>query len=234
MTPFLRAATTVYRAIATRSPALLCKLKMLREHTIEQDHDFWSVYSGTLAERNVVQPLEDFYNLYQFVRRTAKLPGAIAELGVFRGGSAKLIAKLKGNKELHLFDTFEGMPKVRKDVDHHEAGDFAETSLEAVQAYLSGFENIFFHKGFFPESAASLAKTSITFSLVHLDADIYESTKAGLEFFYRRTVKGGVILSHDYRNRHCPGVKRAYDEFFADKPELVIELWKTQCLVVKQ
>ena len=69
---------------------------------------------------------------------------------------------------------------------------------------------------------------------MHLDADIYESTKTGLEFFYPRTVKGGMIISHDYRNRHCPGVKLAYEEFFADKPEPVVELWKTQCLVVKQ
>jgi hypothetical protein len=116
----------------------------------------------------------------------------------------------------------------------HEAGDFGDTSLEAVQRYLSSFSRIFFHKGFFPESARELVQKSLVFSLVHLDADIYESTRAGLDFFYPRTVKGGIILSHDYRSLHCPGVKRAFDEFFADKPESVIELWKTQCLVVKQ
>ena len=155
-------------------------------------------------------------------------------MGVFRGGSAKLLASLKGDKPLHLFDTFEGMPSVRADVDRHEAGDFADTSLPAVRQYLSGFRNVFFYPGLFPGSAKDLAAKPAIFCLVHLDADIYESTKAGLEFFYPRTVKGGMIISHDYRNLHCPGVKRAYDEFFANRPESVIELWKTQCLVVKQ
>jgi hypothetical protein len=46
--------------------------------------------------------------------------------------------------------------------------------------------------------------------------------------------RGGVILSHDYRSISCPGVKQAYDEFFADKPEIIIELWDTQCVVIKQ
>ena len=234
MSILLRAATAAYRRLASRHPRALCKLKLLQNHAIEEDREFWKLYSSSLAEGNLVQPLEDFFNVYQLTLKTRKLPGAIVELGVFRGGSAKLIALLKGDKELHLFDTFAGMPAVRSDVDHHLAGDFADTSLEAVQAYLSGFKNIFFHQGFFPDSARPLAGTPLQCCFVHLDADIYESTKAGLEFFYPRTVKGGMILSHDYRNLHCPGVKRAFEEFFADKPEPVIELWKTQCLVVKQ
>jgi O-methyltransferase len=227
-------ATAVYRCLATRFPRSLCRLKMLREHAIENDPEFWKLYQAMLGEGNLVQPLEDFFNLYQLVLKTRNLPGDIAELGVFRGGSAKLISALKGDKPLHLFDTFKGMPDVCTDVDRHAAGDFADTSLDAVQQYLSGFRNVFFYPGLFPASAQALAGKPVRFSLVHLDADIYESTKAGLEFFYPRTLKGGMIISHDYRNLYCPGVKRAYDEFFKDKPEAVLELWKTQCLVVKQ
>ncbi len=234
MNIFMGVATAAYRRLATRHPRALCKLKLLQNHAIEADQEFWRLYSSTLAEGNLVQPLEDFFNVYQLTLKTRKLPGAIVELGVFRGGSAKLIALLKGDKELHLFDTFAGMPAVRSDLDRHQAGDFADTSLEAVQTYLSDFQNIFFYKGFFPDSARPLADRPLQFCFVHLDADIYESTKAGLEFFYPRTVKGGMILSHDYRSLLCPGVKRAYDEFFAGKPESVVELWKTQCLVVKQ
>ena len=227
-------ANALFRVLATRHPRWLCRLKMLREHAIEKDAKFWGLYAGLLRERAVVQPLEDFFNLYQLVLRTQKLPGDLAELGVYRGGSAKLIATLKGDKSLHLFDTFAGMPAVRPDLDRHRAGDFADTSLEAVQRYLNEFSRVFFHKGFFPDSARELAQTPTQFSFVHLDVDIYESTRAGLGFFYPRMVKGAVILSHDYRSLGCPGVKRAFDEFFADKPEPVIELWKTQCMVVKQ
>jgi hypothetical protein len=228
------AAIAVYRNLAIHHPRWLCRLKMLSGNSVVEDREFWNFYTAILREGAVVQPLEDFFNLYQLVLRTRKLPGEIAELGVYRGGSAKLIASLKGEKSLYLFDTFEGMPSVRADVDHHLAGDFADTSLEAVRNYLRDFKGVFFHKGFFPGSASELAKTSTSFCLVHLDADIYESTRAGLNFFYPRMVKGGMIVSHDYRNLHCPGVKKAFAEFFADKPEPVIELWKTQCLVVKQ
>jgi hypothetical protein len=168
------------------------------------------------------------------VLKTQKIPGAIAELGVYRGGSARLIASLKGDRELHLFDTFEGMPEVHAVDRHHSAGDFGGSWLDEVKRYLSPFDRIFFHKGLFPDSAKELGQTPIRFGLVHLDVDIYESTRAGLEFFYPRTVKGGIILSHDYRSLRCLGVKKAFDEFFADKPEPVIELWKTQCLLVKQ
>src|SRR5258708_3003216 len=228
------AAHGLYRNLATRHRKWFCRLKLLQNHSIETDEQFWGLYSQMLRERAVVQPLEDFFNLYQLVLKTQKLPGDIAELGVYRGGSAKLIALLKGDKPLHLFDTFAGMPAVRAGLDRHQAGDFADTSLEAVQQYLSAFKGVSFYKGFFPESSRDLAKTPTPFSLVHLDVDIYESTKAGLSFLYPRLVKGAVVISHDYRSQHCPGVKQAFDEFFADKPELVIQLWKTQCLVIKQ
>lgn len=228
------AATALYRNLATHHRRWLCRLKMLRGHTVEQDERFWSLYKTILREGAVVQPLEDFFNLYQLVLGSAKLAGDLAEVGVYRGGSAKLIASLKGDKPLHLFDTFAGMPPVRPDLDRHQAGDFADTSLDAVKKYLSAFSGLHFHPGFFPDSARDLAQTPVRFSLVHLDVDIYESTKAGLTFFYPRMVKGGLILSHDYRSLRCAGVKQAFDEFFADRPEPVIELWKTQCLVVRQ
>jgi O-methyltransferase len=228
------AAQALFRGLASNHPRWLCRLKMLRNHSLEADERFWNLYAESLREGTVVQPLEDFFNLYKLVLSTHKLPGDVAEVGVYRGGSAKLIASLKGGKTLHLFDTFAGLPAVKAGLDLHREADFHDTSLEAVQRYLSPYPGILYYQGLFPESARALAKTPASFSLVHLDVDIYESTKAGLEFFYPRMVKGAVIISHDYRNLGCPGVTAAIDEFFADKPEPVIELWKTQCLMVKQ
>jgi hypothetical protein len=43
--------------------------------------------------------------------------------------------------------------------------------------------------------------------------------------------KGGMLISHDYST--VPGVKKAFDEYFADKPETVIELPTSQCLFIK-
>jgi hypothetical protein len=228
------AVKATFRFLALNRPTWLCRIKMIRNHSIEKDALFWQLYAECLRDNRTVQPLEDFFNLYQFAQLARRIEGDFAEFGVYRGGSAKLIAALKGDKRLHLFDTFTGLPEVRPDVDVHKTSDFDDTSLQSVQKYLSAYSNIVFYPGFFPDSAEPLAKTQTRFAFVHLDVDIYESTRAGLEFFYPRMVRGGVILSHDYRNLGCPGVRRAYEEFFRDKPEMVIELWKTQCLVIKQ
>lgn len=228
-----RLANGVARILAERSPKWFCRLHRLENHTLQDDRCFLNLYAKVSRDLVAVQPLEDLYNLYRLALNTAKLTGDIAEVGVYRGGSAKLICSVKNGKALHLFDTFEGMPKVRPELDRHKAGDFSDTSLEAVRQYLSGYPGVHFYKGFFPDSAASLAKDA-RFSLVHLDVDIYESTRAGLDFFYPRMTPGGLLLSHDYRSISCPGVKKAFDEFFANKPEPVIELWKTQCMIVKQ
>ncbi|MCX6682557.1 MAG: class I SAM-dependent methyltransferase [Methanoregula sp.] len=176
--------------------------------------------------------LEDIeaYHIYMAVKRTQKVPGDIAEVGVYKGGSAKIICAAKGDKHLHLFDTFEGLPKV-EDVDMvwpFYEGKFA-TSYQGVKDYLSTEYNVFFYKGIFPDTSGPVRAKS--FSFVNLDVDTYESTRRCLEFFYTRMSTGGIIISHDYLT--APGVQKAFDEFFSDKPEPVIETAGSQCLVVK-
>ncbi|MCX6686097.1 MAG: class I SAM-dependent methyltransferase [Methanoregula sp.] len=176
--------------------------------------------------------LEDIeaYHIYMAVKRTHKVPGDIAEVGVFKGGSAKIICSAKGDRALHLFDTFEGLPKV-DEVDlvwPFYEGKFA-TSCEDVMDYLATESNVFFYKGIFPGTSEPVKDRS--FSLVNLDVDTYESTKKCLEFFYTRMSPGGIIISHDYIT--APGVQKAFDEFFSDKLEPVIETAGSQCLVVK-
>jgi len=189
-------------------------------------------------ERSMLLSLDEAYNIAMCVKRTAKIPGDIAEVGVYKGGSAKLIAQFKGDKPLHLFDTFEGLPQIR-DIDEKNfyTGQF-EAGYEDVKRYLEGVSNLKIYKGLFPDTATPVKDDR--FSFVHLDVDIYESNKACLEFFYPRMNPGGIILSHDYIN--SPGVRTSFDEFFANKPEPIIELFRprhfversgSQCLIVK-
>lgn len=170
------------------------------------------------------------YHIFMATKATQKVPGDIAEVGVYRGGSAKIICAAKGDRALHLFDTFEGLPKVDEidEVWPFYEGKFA-ASFGEVKEYLAGETNVFFYKGIFPETAGPVADKR--FSLVNLDVDTYESTKQCLAFFYQRMNLGGVIISHDYLT--APGVMKAFDEFFADKPEPVIETAASQCFVVK-
>jgi O-methyltransferase len=168
------------------------------------------------------------YNIHMAVKRTEKVPGDIAEVGVFRGGSAKIISESKGVRALYLFDTFEGLPKADKIDGFFYKGQFA-APFERVKDYLSVYPDVHIYKGLFPKTADPILDK--TFSFVHLDVDIYESTSDCLKFFYPRMSRGGIIISHDYFNSE--GVKKAVDEFFGDKPEPVIEMPRSQCLIVK-
>jgi O-methyltransferase len=60
------------------------------------------------------------------------------------------------------------------------------------------------------------------FAFVHLDADLYDPIMAGLQFFYPRVAKGGIIVVHDYNS--WPGARRAVDVYFQDKPEVPVPM----------
>ena len=114
------------------------------------------------------------YMVYSLARAYRQLPGDMAEVGVFQGASAKLLCEAKGNKTLHLFDTFEGLPKAsRHDGPVHSESQYT-CSLESVRAYLRDYENVLFYKGRFPALAGPLENTR--FSFVHFDVDLYECT----------------------------------------------------------
>jgi len=168
------------------------------------------------------------YNIYKSVERTAKIGGDLAEVGVFRGGSARLICEVKGDRPLHLFDTFAGLPKAGEWDPKFQQGGFA-SSLSEVRTYLQPFSNVHFHPGFFPETALGLEE--LTFSFVHLDVDLYESTLSGLGWFYPRMNRGAILISHDYST--AQGVRKAFEEFFSERPECLLELSGSQVAFVK-
>ena len=58
---------------------------------------------------------------------------------------------------------------------------------------------------------------------MHLDADLYKPTLAGLEYFYPRLAKGGVILIHDF-NHNWDGVRKAVDEFRKNNDIIISEV----------
>ena len=150
------------------------------------------------------------------LNKVKEIEGKAAEVGVYKGGSARRIASILSDKDVLLFDTFEGMPETDFE-ERHKKGDFLDTSLESVKSYLSNKSNCKFFPGFFPDTTESLKDA--VFSFVHLDGDYYETTKNGIEFFYPRLTKGGIMFFDDYEWCDCPGVRKAIDEFFADKQE---------------
>ncbi len=196
------------------------------------EEPFFSLFKDiNLNDGSIAMSFREMWNLYRLAQKIGGIAGDVAELGVYNGRSAKLLCRVKGHKTLHLFDTFSGLPQVSPDIEDFEVGQIRGDTYDQVKGYLSEFSEVEIHPGMFPDTA-NPCKDKV-FSLVNLDADTYLSTRDGLEFFYPRMSQSGVILAHDYRSPHCPGVRKAVDEFFADKPELPVELWDTQVVIVK-
>ena len=166
--------------------------------------------------------------IYSFAKNQTYINGDYAEVGVFKGATAKAICEAKKDKHLYLFDTFEGLPQI-SEIDSKFRIKMFKSNYQKVKEKLTKYQNVFIYKGIFPETGASVLNKK--FAFVHLDVDTYQSTKDCLEFFYDKMSKNGIIISHDY---HAQGVKRAFGEFFAEKPEKIIQLPMSQCLITKQ
>jgi len=180
------------------------------------------------SERDMLLLPCEACQIMSLVDAVKNVPGDMAELGVAGGASARMIAARAPERVLHLFDTFEGLPDPsEKDTSRFEKRQYHHT-LEEVQRYLKG-DNLRFYKGLFPDSAKEIPNTR--FAFVHLDGDLYESTRAGLEWFYPRLNRGGILICHDYDT--SAGVNQAFDEFFTDRPEPYFDLVGSQCMFVK-
>ncbi len=156
------------------------------------------------------------------------IKGDIAELGVYKGNSAFLLAKYARaiNKKLYLFDTFEGFSK--KDIEgldsKKKVEQFIDTSLEEVKDMV-GTGNVEYIKGYFPESLGQINDAgSLKFSLVHVDCDLEKPFSHALEYFYPKLVKGGFLIMHDYSSLYWDGARKAIKEFLIDKPESIIPI----------
>ncbi len=168
------------------------------------------------------------------------IEGDFAEVGVYRGQTARLIHHYAPERMLHLFDTFEGFPENSVKVELKKVNNklsrtyFNKTSLDLVKNNIaSANNNVFLYKGYFPESVPE-GFSDKTFAFVHLDADLYDPTFEGLGFFYSRMSPGGMFLIHDYNA--WVGVRKAVDDFFVDKKEIPVPMpdKSGSVLIVKQ
>jgi len=156
--------------------------------------------------------------------RKKKVPGAAAELGVFQGVFARQVNLAFPDRELHLYDTFQGfaeqdlITEQLKGFSKAQAKDFSETSEESVYKSMPIKQNIRMHPGYFPDS---FHEEDLQFCFVSLDPDLYEPTKAGLENFWPRLAPEGVIMVHDYSSLQFRGVSKAVDGFLESVKDAV-------------
>lgn len=215
------------------------------------DRDFYSpVFSPWLgygnferylsaARQHTIVPRESLYILYALASNALRLPGEFWECGVYKGGTARLLADLLAESTrpdgqsatLRLFDTFAGMPEADGKLDVFEAGEYSDTSVDAVRAVVGHPDLAVFHPGFIPDTFDGLNDSRIAFA--HVDVVLYHAIRDCCEFIYPRLVPGGILLFDDYGIAACPGARKAVDEYFADKPEIPVVLPTGQAMVIR-
>jgi O-methyltransferase len=168
------------------------------------------------------------------------VPGAIVECGVWRGGSMMAAARTlleldAGDRDLYLFDTYEGMPKpTEHDVDLAGVSAFerwesqrrnrfvpreAAASLRDVREAMGsvGYDPALVHfiKGMVEDTIPSAAPPQI--ALLRLDTDYYESTRHEMFELYPRLVRRGILIVDDFGVFR--GSEKAVSEFLAESGE---------------
>lgn len=171
---------------------------------------------------SIVVP-EKLARLRDLLLSTAHLDGDIVEVGVYKGGSARVLVDHAGASRVFLFDTFTGIPHHDRALDGRwGVGSFGDTSVAAVAEMFSGDKRVSIYQGVFPgETGDAIDGRRLRF--VHLDVDNYASYAACLEFLYEMVVPGGVLVFDDYGEDCCPGAKAAVDEFFLGHAQVVID-----------
>jgi hypothetical protein len=178
---------------------------------------------------------ERLYALVDAVRYVVRsdIPGAIVECGVWRGGSmmaaALTLIKLRAQRSIVLYDTFEGMPAPTdddRDAEGRAAADYLATEERAtshVWAYseLSEVRANMESTGYDPKLVRYVrgrvedtipVRAPDEIALLRLDTDWYESTIHELVHLFPRLAVGGILILDDYG--HWKGARKAVDEYF--------------------
>jgi len=219
----------VHRQLAEELNGLFCYIQLkMNIHPDSPRHkpDFTGEFGGfhtTQGKRSIVpfyswdSVRRDFLVMLMREVEERAIPGVFAEVGVYRGETARLFHHYTPERVLFLFDTFEGFDPVEARRDRRAGQEvpdklFADTSEREVIRYIGSHnERVRSFPGLFPQTADIREVKEADYAFVHLDADLYDPIKAGLEFFWPRLSPGGVIVVHDYNA--WKGARQAVEEF---------------------
>ena len=179
---------------------------------------FSAIVSRVLRDGRTFLNADRLYTLWQAAHRMPAAATAVAEVGVFKGGSSKLIAETMHvdgrSPRFYVCDTFAGHAEVNPDVDgrHRVGKQFRKIDAATVERYLQQYEFVRVMAGDIRTTSEALAAET-SFGLVHIDVDVHEVTRFCLDFFAPRMAVGSTIVVDDYGVHTCRGVKQAVDEF---------------------
>lgn len=222
---------------STRSPSFELLRTIKSYIDIENNHPKFVARYRRVSSRTYTSLPVSFalVNAVDYVINS-KIPGAIVECGVWRGGSMELVAEsLLGASEIRpmfLFDTFSlqwGMPRPEDGVEllknklksapignpRRDPKDLTGVTAENVRDRLMGLgyprESLYLVEGFVQDTLANNCPDEV--AIARLDTDDYESTLHELNILYPRIAPGGVLIIDDYGKQS--GASRAVDDYFS-------------------
>ena len=181
------------------------------------------------------QAIAKFLARYEIFKKILYVNGSIIECGVLHGGGLLAFAKLSSILEPtnHVrkiigFDTFEGFPSIhdvdrKGDSSHLQVGALTGSTLEDVQRGIDLFDlnrplqhisKVELVKGDLCITAPQFVAENphLVVSLLYLDVDLYEATKAALNAFLPLMPRGAVVVFDELNAKMFPGETRAVDE----------------------
>jgi hypothetical protein len=199
---------------------------------ISQDEEFIRLYKMVCGVTRMSP--DKVWVIYQLTKHL--VPGAVVEVGVYRGGFLRwLIERLPG-RFIDGYDTFAGIPdSVRSEKDSDFPTNwFADSNMFDVWEFIEGefrcpYVNL--TESLFP-NGYTVPREQL--ALVHIDVDNYATVLAALDRLYSLVVPNGVIVVDDYGASYAAGVKTAADEYMANKPEPIMQFVQHQAIIIKR
>ena len=201
-----------------------------------QDQDFLKTFLA--IKPNTLVDIYRCWELWDLIGQSSKLNGSFIEIGVWRGGTAALMAqraRLCGITDpFYLCDTFRGVVKTSEHDTLYKGGEHADTSRKQVEDLFAtlGLHPPRIVEGIFPDESSSQVD-STTFRFCHIDVDAYQSAKDIVLWIWPRMVSGGIIVYDDYGFLGCEGIARFVNEQIPESDRLVFRNLNGHAIVVK-
>jgi O-methyltransferase len=201
------------------------------------DSEFLAVWEK-VREHTLVDELR-CWELWTLVGELRDVPGAMLEVGVWRGGTGGLIAARAAAlgivDPVYLCDTWEGVVKAGPADPYYRGREHEDSSMEMVRSLLDrlGVQQAELLKGIFPEDTGEQVSAE-ALRLVHIDVDVYESARDAFNWAWPRVSAGGVVVFDDYGWPATPGVARFVDEQRGQPDRLVLHNLNGHGLIVRR
>lgn len=184
---------------------------------------YMAIRAGFLNDILFIRDLHNQFSIKGSVIRritdriqTLGIEGAVAELGCYQGDTSWQLNVLMPDRKLYLFDTFCGFDS-RDLAKERELGiidanvpDFSNVDTKKLIDRMPYADHVILKEGWFPETAFDIE--DVKFALVYMDANLYNPTFSGLEFFFPRMSQGGVIILSNTLNSKFAGVAKALND----------------------